>query len=89
MLRLRREGFVCRSNLVGPATLQNEISVDEFLYTVGWEVVISPYFNLTDWSEGFSDYTYTDTPMVQMGQAYWVYLENPDELLGFTSTPLN
>lgn len=74
-------------NLVGPATLENPITVYSFLYIADWEVALSPYFNFTDWSVVMSTETYTDTPMVWVGQAYWVYMENPGSLLGYTMTP--
>ncbi len=76
-------------NLVGVATLHDEISIYEFLYITDWEVILSPYINSSGWTEAFRTYEYTETPMVEMGRAYWVYMETTDDLLGLTSTPVN
>ena len=86
-------------NLIGPAYRPGEDlqyweykQVDEALISIektsngltGYSMVVSPPLNEESW-------TYTinqdDDPAMDVGRGYWVYMENPDELAGFSSTP--
>ncbi len=88
-------------NLIGPAyafdqeTLAwDEMKVDKALISIdetpagltGYTVVLSPSINDEAW-------VYTagaaKTPKMSTGYGYWVQMENPDALAGFSSTPLN
>ncbi len=88
-------------NLIGPAyafdqdTLAwDEMKVDKALISIdetpagltGYTVVLSPSINDEAWA-----YTAgaAKTPKMSTGYGYWVQMENPDALAGFSSTPLN
>lgn len=88
-------------NLIGPAyafdqdTLAwDEMKVDKALISIeetpagltGYTVVLSPSINDEAWA-----YTAgaAKTPTMSTGYGYWVQMENPDALAGFSSTPLN
>lgn len=87
-------------NLIGPAyrPIQGSLwweykPVNEALISIyetttgltGYTIVVSPPVN--EWS-----WTYTVNqgwaPCMDTGRGYWVYMENDDELAGFSSTPL-
>lgn len=86
-------------NLIGPAYNTDDLrywqfkDVDEALISVektsdgltGYTIVLSPALNEWSWT-----YTVNEDypPTMDIGRGYWVYMENPDKLAGFSSTPL-
>ncbi|WP_301665454.1 hypothetical protein, partial [Methanoculleus frigidifontis] len=87
-------------NLIGPAyafdvanLTWDTMKVDKALISIaetpagltGYTIVLSPPINDEAW-------TYTagaaKKPTMSTGYGYWVQMENPDELAGFSSTPL-
>ncbi|MBI2906265.1 MAG: hypothetical protein HYX92_01275 [Chloroflexi bacterium] len=93
------KNLVAGWNLIGSAFLQTEMSAKDALMSVyfvptnpaipnalwGYSHVVSPSTNTLDW-------TYVrDSPVIpsmQVGEGYWVYMVNPGQLSGFTSTPV-
>ena len=51
----------------------------------GYTVVVSPPINAEAWVYTPGD---DNVPDMDATRGYWVYMENPDELAGFSSTPL-
>jgi len=87
-------------NLIGPAYAFDAdylewdvMKVDKALVSVektpagltGYTIALSPSVNPEAWS-----YTVgaNKVPTMETGPGYWVYMENPDTLAGFSSTPL-
>jgi len=87
-------------NLIGPAYAFDAdylewdvMKVDKALVSVektpegltGYTIALSPSVNPEAWS-----YTVgaNKAPTMEAGYGYWVYMENPDTLAGFSSTPL-
>jgi len=81
--------------LIGPAPASLEdidvVSALESVYTVddgitGYTMVVSPYINSPD------DWAYVrdapDPPIMSLGRAYWLVMENAGELAGSSFTPL-
>ncbi len=83
-------------NLVGLAAWEEEnMSVDRALVSVeltpdgdrGYTIVVNPPLNREPWT------VYTigqsgEMPLMNKNKAYWVYMENPGNLAGFSTTPL-
>ena len=80
-------------NLIGLANLESK-PVDDTVKSVantstnlpGYSQVISPSMNSADWTYS-SGQTYTDQDML-VGEGYWIYMQNPATLAGFTITPI-
>ncbi len=80
-------------NLVGLANLESK-HVDDAVQSVantptnlpGYSQVISPSMNSADWTYS-SGQSYTDQDML-VGEGYWIYMQNPATLAGFTITPI-
>ena len=83
-------------HLIGPAPASLEdidvVSALESVYTVddgitGYTMVVSPYINSPN------DWAYVrdapDPPIMSLGRAYWLVMENAGELAGSSSTPLS
>ena len=87
-------------NLIGPAYAfdadyleWDEMKVDKALVSVektpagliGYTIALSPSINPEAWA-----YTVgaNKVPTMETGYGYWIYMENPDTLAGFSSTPL-
>jgi len=89
-------------NLIGPAYRPEQgdslwwefMSVDEALVSIektsnaltGYTIVVSPPVNEYTWTYPVNQDGWT--PYMDTGRGYWVYMENDDELAGFSSTPL-
>lgn len=82
-------------NLVGLAVWEEEnMSVDRALVSVeltpdgkrGYTIVVSPSLNQEHWI--YTIVGQTEKPLMNKNEAYWVYMENPGNLAGFSSTPL-
>ncbi|WP_346866528.1 hypothetical protein [Methanocalculus sp. MSAO_Arc2] len=52
----------------------------------GYSIVISPSINPDSWV--FTRHEYEYVPGMGATRGYWVYMENPDQLAGFSTTPL-
>ncbi len=52
----------------------------------GYNIVISPSINPDTWV--FTRNEYEHVPDMDATRGYWVYMENPDQLTGFSTTPL-
>ena len=87
-------------SLIGPAPASlGEIDVWTALITiywasdegddVGYTLVVSPPINSPDdWAYARPEPFPEDSPLMYSGRAYWVVMENADEYVGETSTPL-
>ncbi len=83
-------------NLIGLAVWEEEnMLVDQALVSVeltpdgnrGYTIVVSPPLNRESWT------VYTigqpgEKPLMNKNKGYWVYMENPGNLAGFSNTPL-
>jgi len=83
-------------NLIGVASLEN-VDVVSYLTTVytvnnngvGYQLVHNPPVNSPgDWNNDIYIRGSVSVPTMVVGKAYWVYMLNPGNLVGFTSTPL-
>ncbi len=80
-------------NLIGLANLETK-HVDDAVQSVantstnlpGYSQVISPSMNSADWTYS-SGQSYTNQDML-VGEGYWIYMQNPATLAGFTITPI-
>ena len=81
-------------NLIGLAAWEVEnMSVDRALVSVeltpdgnrGYTIVVSSSLNQEYWAYTIDQ---TKKQLMYKNEAYWVYMENPDNLAGFSSTPL-
>ncbi len=81
-------------NLVGLAVWEAEnMPVDQALVSVeqtpngnrGYTIVVSPSLNQKSWTYTISE---NEKPLMHKNKSYWVYMENPDNLAGFSTTPL-
>lgn len=83
-------------NLIGLAAWEEEnMLVDQALVSVEWTpngnrgytIVVNPSLNRESWT------VYTigqpgEKPLMNKNKGYWVYMENPGNLAGFSTTPL-
>jgi uncharacterized repeat protein (TIGR02543 family) len=82
-------------NFVGVASMI-DVDVASFLSTVyevaggtGYTLVINPPINTpNDWTNNIYLRGGVVAPTMKVGNAYWVTMLNPGDLVGFTSTPL-
>ncbi len=80
-------------NLIGLANLETK-HVDDAVQSVantstnlpGYSQVVSPSMNSADWTYS-SGQSYTNQDML-VGEGYWIYMQNPATLAGFTITPI-
>lgn len=83
-------------NLVGIAYLEN-LDVETALFSAynvtggleGYSIVINPAINPdVDWDDDFYLRGDPNPPTMLVGKAYWVFMWNPGDLVGYTNTPL-
>ena len=86
-------------NLIGPTMEfgEDEMAMDRIFWSVGstpagllgYTVVVSPpLVSQVPWVYSRGDIV-TTHKMMLYGRGYWIYMENPDILVGFSTTPLS